>query len=129
MAANGTIVTRVYTARAQIPIQGATVAITQKNPTNRNTLLAARVTDENGRTTPVRVLTPDPDASFYPGGEIPFSLCDIWVEALGFEMLIVQDVQIFPNTETLQELELVPLPEQAPPQARAELIQITPQEL
>ncbi|MFQ9917165.1 MAG: hypothetical protein ACLRWQ_13030 [Flavonifractor plautii] len=32
------------------------------------------------------------------------------MEVPGYEMLLVENVQVFPNTETLQELELIPLP-------------------
>ena len=39
-------------------------------------------------------------------------MCDIWVESPGYELLVVENVQIFPDTQTLQELELIPLPEQ-----------------
>ena len=121
--------TRVYTSRAQIPVQGATVAMTQKTSGGRHTLLAVRVSDENGKTSPVRVNTPDLDASFYPGGEVPFAQVDLWVESPGYEMLIVQDVQVFPDTETVQDLELIPLPEQVAPTTRTEVVQITPQDL
>ena len=47
MASIGTIVTRVYTSRAQLPVPGATVAVTQRAGGGRHTLLALRVTDEN----------------------------------------------------------------------------------
>ena len=50
MASIGTIVTRVYTSRAQLPVPGATVAVTQRAGGGRHTPLALRVTDENGRT-------------------------------------------------------------------------------
>ena len=41
---NGTIRVRVYTGRAQIPLEDATVAITQKSPDGRHHLIAVRVT-------------------------------------------------------------------------------------
>ncbi len=114
MAATGTILTRVFTSQAQIPVAGATVAFTQRSPAQgRHTLLALRVTDANGRTEPVLVPTPDLSASESPGTADPFAVCDIWVEAPGYELLVVEDVQIFPGTQTLQELDLIPLPEQS----------------
>ena len=119
MASIGTIVTRVYTSRAQLPVAGG----------GRHTLLALRVTDENGRTAPIRVATPEPSASESPGTESPFAVCDIWVEVPGYEMLLVENVQVFPNTETLQELELIPLPEQTSSSTRGEIVDIPPQDL
>ena len=95
MASIGTIVTRVYTSRAQLPVPGATVAVTQRAG----------------------------------GGRSPFAVCDIWVEVPGYEMLLVENVQVFPNTETLQELELIPLPEQTSSSTRGEIVDIPPQDL
>lgn len=112
MDAVGTILTRVYTSQAQIPVVGATVAFTQRGREGRHTLLAVRVTDKNGRTAPVQVSTPDAGASESPGTSDPFAVCDIWAESPGYELLVVENVQIFPDTQTLQELELIPLPEQ-----------------
>ena len=129
MASIGTIVTRVDTSRAQLPVPGATVAVTQRAGGGRHTLLALRVTDENGRTAPIRVATPEPSASESPGTESPFAVCDIWVEVPGYEMLLVENVQVFPNTETLQELELIPLPEQTSSSTRGEIVDIPPQDL
>ena len=59
----------------------------------------------------------------------PFAVCDIWVEVPGYEMLLVENVQVFPNTETLQELELIPLPEQTSSSTRGEIVDIPPQDL
>lgn len=129
MAATGTILTRVSTSRAQIPVAGATVAFTQRGTEGRHALLALRVTDANGRTDPVRVSTPDASASESPGTPTPFSVCDIWVESPGYELLVVENVQIFPNTQTLQELELVPLPEQDHSMLPEEPVDIPPQNL
>lgn len=129
MAATGTILTRVFTSRAQIPVIGATVAFTQRGTEGRHALLALRVTDANGRTAPVRVGTPDPSASESPGTVEPFAVCDIWVEAPGYELLVMENVQIFPNTQTLQELELIPLPEQTAALLPENPVNIPPQNL
>ncbi|WP_209343555.1 spore cortex-lytic protein [Flavonifractor sp. AGMB03687] len=129
MAATGTILTRVFTSQAQIPVAGATVAFTQRSTEGRHALLALRVTDANGRTQPVRVGTPDPSASESPGTITPFAVCDIWVESPGYELLVVENVQIFPNTETLQELELIPLPEQSATLLPENPVNVPPQNL
>lgn len=125
----GTILTRVYTSRAQIPVSGATVAFTQRGAEGRHKLLAVRVTDGNGRTTPVQVSTPDAAASESPGTVEPFAVCDIWAESPGYELLVVENVQIFPNTETIQDLELIPLPEQTDALLPEHPVNIPPQSL
>lgn len=125
----GTILTRVYTSRAQIPVSGATVAFTQRGTEGHHNLLAVRVTDENGRTAPVQVSTPDAAASESPGTADPFAVCDIWAESPGYELLVVENVQVFPGTETLQELELIPLPEQMSALLPEHPVNIPPQNL
>ena len=125
----GTILTRVYTSRAQIPVGGATVAFTQRGNEGRHILLAVRVTDENGRTAPGRVATPNASASESPGTAHPFAVCDIWAESPGYELLVVENVQIFPGTQTLQELELIPLPENTATLLPEEPVNIPPQNL
>ena len=129
MSQIGTLMLRVYTSRAQLPVPGATVAVTRKAAGGRHDLLAVRITDENGRIAPVEVDTPDQAASASPGTPSPFSVCDVWVEAQGYELLFLENVQLFPGTETLQEAELIPLPEQVPLSARVESVNVTPQEL
>ena len=42
---------------------------------------------------------------------ISFALCDVWAEQPGYAMLQVAGVQIFPDVETLQAMELIPLPQ------------------
>ena len=110
MEAVGTILTRVFTSRAEIPVSGATVAFTQRGKEGRHILLAVRTTDGSGRTAPVQVATPDASASENPGTVEPFAVCDIWAESPGYELLVVENVQVFPGPQTLQELELFPLP-------------------
>ena len=129
MEAVGTILTRVYTSRAQIPVAGATVAFTQRGTEGRHVLLAVRTTDGSGRTAPVQVATPNASASENPGTAEPFAVCDIWAESPGYELLVVENVQIFPGTQTLQELELIPLPEQTSALLPENPVNIPPQNL
>ena len=129
MESSGTLIARVYTSRAQIPISNATVAVTQKGTDGKHILIAVRISDESGNTEPVTIPTPNPSQSVSPGGTAPFALCDLWVESPGFEHLRAENVQIFPGVSTVQALELIPLPEYTPFQSRSEVIQITPQDL
>ena len=129
MESSGTILAQVYTSRAQIPIAGATVAVTQKGADGRQRLVAIRISDESGRIEPITVSTPSHDAGLFPGGQTPFTLCNIWVQSPGFVLLVTEDVQVFPDTETVQALELIPLPEQSPLRSRTEVLRNTPQNL
>ena len=129
MESSGTLITRVYTSRAQIPVPGATVAVTQKSENGRHHLLAIRISDSSGKTTPIPVGTPMLSAGQSPGGATPFAPVDLWVSAPGYEVLTVEDIQVFPGTETIQTLELIPLPEMAIPGSRGETVSTTPQNL
>ena len=129
MESYGTIMVQVFTSRAQIPVQGATVAFTQQGTDGRQRLLAARVTDQSGRTTPLEIPTPDAALGQSPGGGIPFSLLNLWVQAPGYECFLAEDVQLVPGTQTMQEVMLLPLPEFAPPDTLGESVHISPQNL
>ena len=129
MASIGTIITRIYASQARLPIQGATVAFTQGAAHERQTLLAVRVSDANGQTAPVRLTTPSQSQGTSPGGETPYALCNIWAEAPGYEYHVIQGIQVFPGTETIQEIELTPLPLTLPNHQNTDTAQITPQEL
>ena len=107
----------------------ASLAFTQRGTEGRHTLLALRVTDANGRTTPVQVETPDASASVSRGTVTPFAVCDIWAESPGYELLVVENVQIFAGTQTLQELELIPLPEQSATLLPEDPVNVPPQNL
>ena len=127
--ASGTIITRVYTSQAQLPISNATVAFTQKAAGGKHRLLGVRITDQSGKTAPITIETPTQGGGTEPGTLQPFAQCDIWIQSPGFETLLVQDVQIFPGTTTVQDVMLVPLPEQAPSCTWSNSFQIAPQDL
>ena len=110
MAQSGTLGVRVFASRAQLPVEGATVVITQKTGNGKHKVLSLQETDRNGSVRPITVPTPNVGESTRPnGGAQPFARCDIWVEHEGYEVLIVEDVQVFPGQMSLQQVELNPL--------------------
>ena len=129
MESSGTVIVQVFSSRAQIPVPEATVAITRSAGGGRFELLAVRVTDQSGRTIPLTLPAPPAAASEIPGGTAPFALIDVWVQAPGFEFLLIEDVQIFSGVQTVQNAMLIPLPEQAANGTRGEVVQIPPQNL
>ncbi len=129
MSSSGELITQVYTSRAQIPIAGATVAITQPLSEDTHHWVSMRITNGNGKTPPLELPTPSPEESVAPDGSTPFTPYDIWVQASGYELQRIQGVQIFPETTTLQKIELIPLPEHTPLRSRGEQFSIPPQDL
>lgn len=110
MARSGKLGVQVFASRAQIPVEGATVAITQKAANGKQRVLSLQETDRNGSIRPITVPTPDTAQSTSPnGGAEPFVRCDIWVEHEGYEVMLIEDVQVFPGEVSLQQVELSPL--------------------
>ena len=109
MTQTGSLAVQVFTSRAQLPVEGATVAVTQHSPSGRQTLISLQETDRSGNTRTISIPTPDVDQSTAPGLQQPFALCSIWVEHPAYEILLMEDVQIFPGVESVQMAELNPL--------------------
>lgn len=108
----GKLVVRVYTSQAELPVEDATVVVTQKSPDGKYKLLSVQATDSSGTTQPIVIPTPLLGESTHPGAQIPpFAVCDVWAEHPGYAMMLVEGVQIFDGVETLQDIELEPLTE------------------
>ena len=111
METSGTLVTRVFTGRGELPIAGATISIVRRDAGGQMDLLSVQISDPSGDASPVVIQTPHLDLSQSPGTVSPFAVVDVWVDRQGFELLVVEDVQIFPGVTSVQDLPLVPMPE------------------
>ena len=111
MASQGTVIARVYTSDALLPLANVPVTFTQIQPDGSRKLLAVRLTNSSGMTAPLPVETPDASESLSPGLMAkPYAIVDISVEYPGYGGILAEGVQIFPGVETIQALQLVPLP-------------------
>lgn len=109
MSQIGRLGVRVYTARAQLPVEQAAVLITQTVDGGKY-FVSLQQTDESGNTKFVEILAPNAGESQHPNGmSIPFARCDIWVEHPDYEVVIIEDVQVFAGETSLQQVELQPL--------------------
>lgn len=115
--ATGYIIANVYTSRAQIPIKNAQVSVTSGNSPNQK-LLGFRTTNEAGQITPIPIDTPELELSLSPSKTKPFSICNIKISHPSYYTLTITDVQVFANTQTLQNVELIPLEENTKPDDR-----------
>lgn len=118
---------RAFTSYAQIPIKDAAVTITD---TDEN-IIAMRLTNRNGSLEqPIAINVPDLSAGQSPNtGITPYASVNLYARAENFEEIEVNDVQVFPDTVTLQNLELIPLSELPGEWNKAEIFQTTPQNL
>ena len=130
MNGTGQILVQAYTSRAKIPVEGATVIITETTEEGMLNLITVQSTDESGFILPVEVETPLPRSSTHPQDlTVPYSSYDVWVEQPGYAMLVVEGVQVFPNTTTRQPMELSPLSEGESSLNKTTVRAITPQPL
>lgn len=72
-----------------------------------------RLTNRNGQLDePVRIEVPDRSASQTPDTEIiPFTTVDLYARYENYEQIVVEDLQVFADTVTDQNLEMIPLSE------------------
>ena len=108
MPATGYIQIHAYTSFAQIPLQGVAITVT----TDDGTAIAMRLTDRSGRIAPIPLPVPELSASQSPdSGEIPFANVNIHARLQGYEQITAERVQVFADTTTTQDLEMIPLAE------------------
>lgn len=129
MPSQGYLTAHVFTSDAMIPVENATVTVTQTSPEGITELLALWITDESGRTPTLTIDTPEIELSQSPSSERPFSVVDITVEHPLYERIIVIGVQIFPDTVSNQTLQLIPLSEFPEAWNQTEVFSIPPQDL
>ena len=124
---SGNVIVKVGTADRLIPIKGAKVFIAQRTQNQNDTILATRNTNRSGETGIVIVETPDKSLSERPGNELPFTSVDIRVEHPGFYPHYISDAQVFADTQSVQNVNLIPLA--IPTENITDNVFITPQNL
>ncbi len=111
MPGRGSVIARVYTSDAYLPIDNAAVTFTQVFPDGTRKLLALRRSNSSGLTEPVFLDTPEASQSQSPGSAIaPYATVDVQIEHPGYSGILAQGVQVFPGVETIQGFQLRPLP-------------------
>lgn len=108
MSATGYIQVRAYTSNAEFPLKNVAITITSTD----GTAIAMRLTDQSGQIVPIPIPVPDKSESQTPGnGEPPFTSVNLYARLQGYEQIASENLQIFPDTTTWQNLEMVPLSE------------------
>ena len=126
MSATGYIQVHAYTSNAQIPLKDVSVMITDQD----GKAIAFRLTDRNGKIEPIALSVPDVSAGISPGtGIIPFRTIGIRARLENYEQIEADGVQVFPNTITLQNLEMIPLSELPQQWTQQERFDTPPQNL
>lgn len=129
MPQTGSLIVRVFTSQAQLPVSGATVIISSRAKDNRYNVFSIQTTDSSGSTKSFRLDAPDLALSESPGGGPPFSDYSLVVEHPQYYLATFEKLQIFPGIETVQNVPLTPLPQPPAGQDAAEPVIVTPQPL
>lgn len=106
--ATGYITVHAYTSYAQLPLKDVAVSITAPD----GTAIAMRLTDRNGQIAPVEIPVPARSASLSPGlSETPFTAVNLYARLKGYEQIEIENLQVFADITTDQNLEMIPLSE------------------
>ena len=92
--------------------------------------IALRLTDRSGQIQPIPISVPDLSASQSPDtGIIPYTTVNIYARKENYEQIEAENVQIFADTVTDQDLQFIPLSELPENWNKAEIFRTTPQNL
>lgn len=126
MASTGYIQVHAYTSRARLPLEDVAITVTAGD----GTAIALRLTDKNGKISPIEVPVPDIAAGQSPdSGEIPYTPVNLYARKKGFEQIESENLQVFPDTVTNQNLEMIPLSELPGSWNKTEIFPTPPQNL
>ena len=126
MSSTGYIQVRAYTSDAQYPLQDVAIAVTAAD----GTAIAMRLTDRNGRISPIAVPVPDRNESLSPDPEErPYAVVNLYAHKRGYERIESENLQLFADTTTLQNLAMIPLSELPDSWNQYELFDTPPQNL
>ena len=108
MPATGFIQLHAYTSTAQFPLENVAITVTSSD----GTAIAMRLTDRNGLIPSIEIPVPDREESLQPDpGERPFATVNLYARKQGYEQVEAENLQVFADTTTYQNLEMIPLAE------------------
>lgn len=108
LASTGYITVHAYTSYAQLPLEDVAVTVTATD----GTAIALRITDKSGQIRPIPIPVPDRATSLTPDPEEPpFTSVNLYARLKGYEQLEFENLQVFADTTTNQNLEMIPLSE------------------
>ena len=127
MPSTGYIQVYAYTSTARIPLEDTTISVTDPS----GNLIAMRLTNRSGNLDePIPIQVPDRAASQTPDtGIVPFTNVNIYARLENFEQIEAENVQVFPDVVTDQDLAMIPLSELPQSWNKAEIFQTPAQNL
>ena len=114
-ASAGYLVAAVRTAGDALPLIGAYVTVTAVDGDGNSRVFGARVTGEGGRTTRITLPTPPLANSLSPGAGKPYALYNVDTDMPGYYPVFNIGVPVFPGTESVQNVRMMPVSGGNPP--------------
>lgn len=126
MNATGYITVHAYTSYALLPLKDVAVTVTAPD----GTAIAMRLTDRSGRIDPIPIPVPDRAESLTPDPTVrPFSTVNLTARVQDYEQIFIENLQVFADVTTDQELEMIPLAELPSSRYKSETFNTPPQNL
>lgn len=127
MPATGYIQVHAFASRAQIPLKDTAVTVTDLSGAG----IAMRLTNRSGQLdTPIPITVPELSSSQTPQNNIvPFTSVNLYAKHEDYEEINIENLQVFANTVTIQDLEMIPLSELPQQWNKAETFNTPPQNL
>ena len=109
LSARGYLQVHAFASIAQIPLEDVAVAVTDSG----GSAIALRLTNRSGELDdPIIIETQDLYTSQSPDtGVIPYITVNLYARLRDYEETYIENIQIFPDTTTTQNLEMIPLSE------------------
>lgn len=127
MASSGFLQVRAYSSNAVIPLKNVAITVTELD----GTPIALRLTNRSGQLdTPIEIPVPDLSESLAPNPGIkPYTTVNVYARLEDYELIEVERVQLFADTVTLQDFEMIPLSEFPENRNKVEIFDTIPQSL
>lgn len=126
MPATGYIQVHAYTSYARIPLKDVAIAVTADD----GTAIAMRLTDRSGTIAPIGIPVPELFESQTPDpGERPYTVVNLFARLRGYEQAEYEQIQVFADTITDQNIEMIPLSEFPDAWDQTAIFQTPPQNL
>ena len=127
LSAKGYIQVHAYTSYAQIPLKDVAVSVTDVS----GAAIALRLTNRSGFLDgPIEIDVPDLASGQTPNtGVIPYAVVNLYARIANYEAIEIENLQVFPNVTTLQNLEFIPLSELPDNWNKLEIFNTPPQNL
>lgn len=105
----GRLIVRVFTASGAVPLEGAVVVV--RNTPSGGGIIASLITDRSGLAPALTLPAPPRAEAQRPGGTLPYSIYGIDVFLDGYYTPIFESVPIYDGITSVQNVGMIPLPE------------------